>query len=74
MVEVKTAKVAKKPGFFKELLTFLLVVAIIFGIASGAIFYLSGKNLDDGVFAIGLVPKNSGLFALTKWIWELRDW
>ncbi|QDS35215.1 hypothetical protein [Brevibacillus brevis] len=47
MAEVKTAKVAKKPGFFKELLSFLLVVAIILGIASGAIFYLSGKNLDD---------------------------
>lgn len=47
MAEAKTAKAAKKPGFFKELLTFLLVIAIILGIASGAIFYLSGKNLDD---------------------------
>ncbi|MED1782942.1 hypothetical protein P4V43_14055 [Brevibacillus fortis] len=47
MADAKTAKAAKKPGFFKELLTFLLVVAIILGIASGAIFYLSGKNLDD---------------------------
>ncbi|GEC92824.1 hypothetical protein [Brevibacillus brevis] len=47
MADAKTAKAAKKPGFFRELLTFLLVVAIILGIASGAIFYLSGKNLDD---------------------------
>ncbi|TQR39104.1 hypothetical protein [Brevibacillus brevis] len=47
MAEAKTAKAAKKPGFFKELLTFLLVIAIILGIASGAIFYLSGKNLED---------------------------
>ncbi|WP_429845108.1 hypothetical protein [Brevibacillus sp. FIR094] len=47
MADAKTAKAAKKPGFFKELLTFLLVIAIILGIASGAIFYLSGKNLDD---------------------------
>ncbi|MFG0212381.1 hypothetical protein ACFU8X_04710 [Brevibacillus porteri] len=47
MADAKTAKAAKKPGFFKELLSFLLVVAIILGIASGAIFYLSGKNLDD---------------------------
>ncbi|MED1800828.1 hypothetical protein [Brevibacillus porteri] len=47
MAEAKTAKAAKKPGFFKELITFLFVVALILGIASGAIFYLSGKNLDD---------------------------
>ncbi|WP_244297228.1 hypothetical protein [Brevibacillus antibioticus] len=43
MADANTAK-AKKPGFFKELLTFLLVIAIILGIASGAIFYL-GKTL-----------------------------
>lgn len=43
----QNSKSSKKPGFFKELITFLFVVAFILGIASGAIFYLSGKNLDD---------------------------
>ncbi|MGF9910489.1 hypothetical protein [Brevibacillus porteri] len=60
------AKTAKKPGFFKELLTFLLVVAIILGIASGAIFYLSGKNLDDLLGARPVAKKETNQPALVN--------
>ncbi|CAI8980232.1 hypothetical protein EMIT07CA2_60246 [Brevibacillus sp. IT-7CA2] len=40
----KSSEVAR---IFQRTPYFLLVVTIILGIASGAIFYLSGKNLDD---------------------------
>ncbi|MBG9944188.1 hypothetical protein ABD77_19870 [Brevibacillus formosus] len=66
MAEAKTAKAAKKPGFFKELLTFLLVIAIILGIASGAIFYLSGKNLDDLLGSSPVAKKETNQPALVN--------
>lgn len=59
MAEAKSAKAAKKPGFFKELITFLFVVALILGMASGAILYLSGKNLND-LLVTRPVAKNTG--------------